>query len=223
MRYFHAIAFLFLGYLYAGASAQEATSTDEALIEDLGAELLDPSEDAGQSVLDERLTQQLGEDVGETEQGTGAWISKVIAPMKTAERILGRSDPSMRASESQSEALTGLDAMIAELTQRKSECKGGSCPRPGESKPGKKAKPGGKPGKSSAQSSSSSANDDAKLSTNLAIAEDLVKDLWGKLPERQRQQILQPLSEEFLPKYAEEIEAYFRALAQPKDNATEPR
>ncbi len=49
------------------------------------------------------------------------------------------------------------------------------------------------------------------------IAEDLVQDLWGHLPERQREQILQPLREEFLPKYAPEIKAYFRALAEPEE------
>ena len=49
----------------------------------------------------------------------------------------------------------------------------------------------------------------------------MVKDLWGKLPERQREQILQPLSEEFLPKYASEIEAYFRALADPDSRLPE--
>ncbi|NOY30368.1 MAG: hypothetical protein GXP28_09390 [Planctomycetes bacterium] len=43
----------------------------------------------------------------------------------------------------------------------------------------------------------------------------LINDLWGNLPQRQREQILQPLSETFLPKYAEAIEAYFRELAEP--------
>ena len=53
------------------------------------------------------------------------------------------------------------------------------------------------------------------LAASLAATGELVKDLWGHLPERQRQQILQPLSEDFLPKYATEIEEYFRALADP--------
>jgi hypothetical protein len=43
-----------------------------------------------------------------------------------------------------------------------------------------------------------------------------VKDRWGRLPERQRDEILQPLSEEFVPEYAAETEAYFRALAEPQ-------
>jgi len=50
-----------------------------------------------------------------------------------------------------------------------------------------------------------------------------MKDLWGKLPERQRQQMLQPLREDFLPKYASEIEAYFRALANPHRTVLEPQ
>jgi len=51
--------------------------------------------------------------------------------------------------------------------------------------------------------------------SSLKMTSQLIKDLWGNLPERQREQILQPLSETFLPKYAEEIEAYFRTLAEP--------
>ena len=59
------------------------------------------------------------------------------------------------------------------------------------------------------------------LAASLESAGELVRDLWGHLPERQRQQILQPLSEEFLPKYAAEIEAYFRTLAAPDHRALE--
>jgi hypothetical protein len=49
-----------------------------------------------------------------------------------------------------------------------------------------------------------------------SAVERLVKDRWGRLPERQRDELLQPLSEEFVPKYAAETEAYFRALAEPR-------
>jgi hypothetical protein len=43
----------------------------------------------------------------------------------------------------------------------------------------------------------------------------LVHELWGSLPAGERQQILQPVSEDFLPRYAADIAAYFRALAEP--------
>lgn len=203
--------------------AQESDSTDEALLEDLGADLLAPSIKDKTTVLDERLLDQLGEDLGETKQTQDDWLSRVIKHMKNAEDLLEQRDGVSRASASQTEALTNLDTMIAELTQRKSQCQGGECKKPGKPRPGEKPNPSGKAGKNPAQSVPTSTNTDAELSTELAAAGELVRDLWGKLPERQRQQILQPLSEEFLPKYASDIEAYFRALAAPKPNASEPR
>ena len=146
------------------------------------------------------------------------WQSKVVEPMQAAEIFLQHTEEANSASSAQAEAITGLNAMIAELTQRKSQCQGsqcssGECKKPAASKPG-----AGKAGKTPAKSASPSTNNDADLSTELADAGELVKDLWGKLPERQREQILQPLREEFLPKYADDIEAYFRALADPSRN-----
>ncbi len=43
-----------------------------------------------------------------------------------------------------------------------------------------------------------------------------MKRLWGGLPERARQQMLQAPVEEFPPKYEEQIEQYFRRLAEEK-------
>ena len=42
----------------------------------------------------------------------------------------------------------------------------------------------------------------------------MVKDLWGHLPERSREQMLQSFSDEFLPKYELEIEQYYRRLSE---------
>ncbi|MFW5693153.1 MAG: hypothetical protein ACOCWL_02960, partial [Thermoguttaceae bacterium] len=38
--------------------------------------------------------------------------------------------------------------------------------------------------------------------------------LWNRLPERQREQLLQLAPEQFLPKYQSEIEQYFRRLSE---------
>ena len=103
--------------------------------------------------------------------------------------------------------------MIAELAERKSEYNGSKVAKPGDPKSSEKPGSQGQAGQQPAEASST--RSDTDLSTEAVIAGELVKDLWGQLPERQREQILQPLSEEFLPKYASEIEAYFRALADP--------
>ena len=42
----------------------------------------------------------------------------------------------------------------------------------------------------------------------------LVKQAWGHLPERIREQMPNTASEEFLPKYEEVIEDYFQRMAE---------
>ena len=41
-----------------------------------------------------------------------------------------------------------------------------------------------------------------------------MKSLWGNLPVRSREQMLQSFSDEFLPKYEIEIEQYYRRLSE---------
>ena len=47
----------------------------------------------------------------------------------------------------------------------------------------------------------------------------MVKALWGHLPERSREQMLQSFSDEFLPKYELEIEQYYRRLSEEQGEA----
>ena len=153
------------------------------------------------------------------------WQKKVIAPMQTAQTLLQEPAKATTASAAQAEAIAGLDMMIADLTKRQSrckrgpckgsQCKGSSCKKGQCNKPGA-TKAGSKPG----QTSNAGATE---VKTQAIAAGDLVKDLWGKLPERQRQQILQPLNEKFLPKYANDIEAYFRTLANPHHSSGTPQ
>ena len=210
--------------------AQGAAETEAVLPGNLGAELVLPN-------TKQRFSANLGEDLGKRLPSQGNGLSQVVVHMQTAQTLLGQSDTSTRASSAQAKAITGLDAVIAQLTERQRQCQGGQCQagqcKPGQCKSGQCDKPGqpksskpgasGKAGKSTSQAASSAINSNADLSTELAVAGELIKDLWGKLPERQRQQILQPLREEFLPKYASEIEAYFRALADPIRTPPESR
>ncbi len=151
-----------------------------------------------------------------------SWQTKVVAPMQTAQTLLLEPKQASTASSSQVEALAELDAIIADLTKRQSQCKaspckGSSC-KNGQCKEkqceGNQCKKPGSP-KAGSKPGMSSITGEIDVKTPAIAAGDLVKDLWGKLPERQRQQILQPLNEKFLPKYASEIEAYFRILADP--------
>ena len=207
------IRYLLCLIVLLGCSGALVADTDEALLEDLEADLLGP-DDQDDAPLDEMLLQNLGEDVGLEEQVKNKQLTKIVYHMKEARTLLKRLDSS-RASLAQEEALSGLDAMIAELAQKKSQCSGGACKKPSKPKPDQKPGNQKKRGSNPAASATATKTELIDKSTSLVAVGDLVRDLWGHLPERQREQILQPLGSEYLPKYAAEIEAYFRDLAQP--------
>jgi hypothetical protein len=144
-------------------------------------------------------------------------LARVTGTMREAETALTQRDASGRASAAQQEVVAQLDEAIARLQKQCEKC-GGQCNKPGEPNdkpPQPSAKSGSKPGASSVQLEGSAPVD------RTAVGQ-LVKRLWGDLPERQRDELLQPLSEEFLPEYAAEIEDYYRALAEPNDERGAP-
>jgi hypothetical protein len=137
--------------------------------------------------------------------------------MKDAESLLTAHEASGKVSAAQQEVVDELDAMIAQLQKQCEKC-GGQCnkpPKPSEKPAKPTAKRGGKPGETVGV-----AKTQADGPVDRAAVSNLVKDIWGRLPERQREELLQPLSEEFLPDYAAEIEEYFRVLAEPPADAT---
>ena len=72
------------------------------------------------------------------------------------------------------------------------------------------AKPNSKPARDSSQrvgKADVKKADPGKLS-------DLIKDIWGELPARLRQQMMQSSAEQFVPKYELQIEEYFKTLSE---------
>lgn len=185
---------------------------DAEPLEDLGADLLDDEaahEDGGAGDM----------ETGQVSAGPNDWLKLVKERMQTAEAILAAHDASGRASTTQREVVSELDALIAKLQKQCEQC-GGQCNKP-SSPQDKPPKPGGKKGSKPGETSAVAATKATAPPDQAAIGA-LVKDLWGRLPERQREELLQPLSEEFLPEYASDIEEYFRVLAEtPADRATE--
>jgi hypothetical protein len=195
---------------------------ESAELEDLGADLFDdgaPTSNGG--AAQRRLVQPEGEDLGAGQWGAGSAdpLKLVKDRMRQAESVLAARDASGRASSAQQEAVSELDAMIAKLQKQCENC-GGQCNKPGplQNKP---PKPGGKKGSKPGETSAVAATKPAPPVDKAAVG-NLVKDLWGRLPERQREELLQPLSEEFLPEYAADIEEYFHVLAEtPSDQPAE--
>lgn len=194
-----------------GSAREIDFSTEQLKLEGLGIELLPPAA----NVYDDSVDQLQGEDLGQSSVADAVLLGRVVQLMRDAEQYLQDRSSSVPASAAQTQALSTLDIMLEQLAARQSQCAGGQCQKPAAPKPGSKhseqAKSGAKPGEAGAQVKS------GQVETPLwqGVAEKMVKDLWGSLPQRQREQILQPLREDFLPEYAAEIEQYFRALADP--------
>lgn len=120
------------------------------------------------------------------------------------------------ATPVQQAVLSDLDKLIADLSKQcqccNGQCSGGQCnspPKPGQKKPGK---PGA--GRAAARDSTDRLDSSSAKPVDKGEVKEMVKALWGHLPERSRGQMLQSFSDEFLPKYELEIEQYYRRLSE---------
>lgn len=156
-----------------------------------------------------------GEDVGQSP------LARISGRMATASDLIARGDSSGDTRDVQEEIVSELDKLIDQLNKQCQKCQGGACNKPGSQQTQQSTpKPGG--GKSSAAQASQSSPAPSKVSAGGAgeakpgevAPSDSVKQLWGQLPERLRQQLMESSADEFLPKYRAELEAYFRRLAE---------
>ena len=223
------------------ALAAEPGSSNESGVESLGNELLEdltpdtfdpPSQQADEKNFPaaKRTTDpaairfdDLGEDIGQPSGPLS--LARVRTGMRDAAMLLGEpqatSDvPTLEeAGVAQQQVIAQLDQLIAELSK---QCQGqcdssGNSPKP-QGEPQKK--PGSKPSSARGRGQSAARDSSNRLGTGSAKpqtendVERTVKQLWGHLPERTRERMMQSFSEEFLPKYEAEIEEYYHRLSE---------
>jgi hypothetical protein len=170
--------------------------------------------------------EDLGEDIG---QPNGPLpLVRAQQGMRRATTLLEESTKTADAraiqqtGTVQKQVVAQLDELIAELSK---QCQGGQCqpsdqpPQPSQRSqpnPGESSKSTGR-GTTSARDSSDRLNQRNAEAIDKGDIDELVKDLWGHLPERSREQMLQSFSDEFLPKYELEIEQYYRRLSEQQE------
>src|SRR5205814_6675598 len=94
------------------------------------------------------------------------------------------------------------------------------CDKPG-TKPGKPGSAKGA-GRTAARDSTDRLDRTTAKPVDKGAVDEMVKALWGQLPARSREQMLQSFSDEFLPKYELDIEQYYRHLSEQQDG-TQPK
>lgn len=169
----------------------------------------------------------LGEDIGQPSGPLS--LARVRVGMQQAQSLIAAQNATnpdrtlKQAGDVQQQVVAQLDKLIAELSKQCKNCNGQ--PSAGQPKPGQKSqnKPGGKSGTPAASGQTAARDSTDRLESSNAKPVDkgdieaVVKDLWGHLPERSREQMIQSFSEEFLPKYELEIEQYYRRLSEEND------
>jgi len=210
-------------------------SLDDLLLDDLDNELLKGLEskasegqglppgqkavDPKPSGLDRRLLDQLGqgEDLGDEKSDPFVQIGE---QMRTVEELISRRDTSEKTQRMQQQIVDDIQRLIEEM---KKKCAGGQCNNSSPSSSSQNNDPksaskagsgenrgGSKPARESELRVGRSDENDARL----AQVMDMLKQVWGHLPARVREQMQSGMAEEFLPKYERLIEQYYQRLAE---------
>lgn len=231
MRYLFAIIVVALFSYPVRADVQPATNSSGT--ESLGNKLLDdlPSSPPvnGANAQPGVATQQpKTAPVAPAQAPSSAMVplARVQQGMQNAQSLLAQpgadthSGTIKLAGNVQQEVVSDLDKLIAELSKQcQCQSQGGECNKPpepgqnGKPKPGKSGTAAGR-GKAAARDSSDRLDRASTQPVDKGDVNELVKELWGHLPERSRAQMLQSFSDEFLPKYELEIEQYYRKLSE---------
>lgn len=227
----------------AAATSGGVESLGNELLEDLAPNTFDPADQrsgdpqnpsqsppSGSSAGAPRFD-DLGEDIGWPSGPLS--LARVRLGMQRAQSLLAvPNEPKnvstlKQAGDVQQDVVAQLDRLIAELSKQCKNCNSQSADS--KAKPsqasgnnnGKSSSPAAD-GQTAARDSADRLNRSTTKPTDKGDIEAVVKGLWGHLPERSREQMMQSFSEEFLPKYELEIEQYYRRLSEESGAGSPP-
>lgn len=212
--------------------AQQPGSLDEELLEQLNTDPPDevdreplgrgqrqgraeePADDEKDDLQD-RLRRELGAAaVAEDQQP----LLAVARKMRRAEGRIAEKDPGDSTRKLQRQIVADIDELIQQLRRRcRKPGPGNSRPQASRGGPAKQPKPGsgrGNPGPGRPPNPAGTAGNATPRRPDMKEMQQVIRELWGILPKRDREQVVQPPIEEFLPKYEILTEEYFRRLAE---------
>jgi len=183
------------------------------------------SPDSDADALDRELLKGLddGEDLGA--DGEQNPLARLNQEMRRLEALIAQQNSGDDTRQLQTQVVRDLEELIRQA-RKKSKQGNSSSGKGGTGKGGQQAskrRDASQPGKQSKQNQSSDTaarqsskrtHDQAAQKPDMADMRELLKGVWGQLPERQREQMLQSYEEQFLPKYEQMISDYFRSIAE---------
>ncbi len=166
---------------------------------------------------------------------SGDPLTKISRQMREVESLLEEAQRLDESCQKQGEIVEELEKLLRDLMRRRQQSSSRSRSKTGQQKtaargkvqqpqngPGQ-PKQGANPGQSPASDSSNQLRQTREEKEEAArLRSLLLKDVWGQLPERLRNQMTQPAGEEFLPEFELLIEDYFKALVRPESERDSP-
>jgi len=138
-------------------------------------------------------------------------MARIAEAMRAVETRIARHDTSSTTQAAQRQIASDLAALLEEARQQP----GASGKQGGSGRGSEQAKAGtGNPAMGPPQGSANRVERGSSEQAKTVDTKDLLRRIWGHLPDKLRDQMQASLSEEFLPKYEQIIEDYYRRLAE---------
>jgi hypothetical protein len=150
-------------------------------------------------------------------------LLEIARQMRLAEGLIAQSKSGPHTQGVQKEIVASLDELIKQARSQCQKCGASQCspktaPRQQVAQPKQKPSEGrGKPSQKPVRNPITKPGQAEPSGLTLEQVKDLIKAVWGELPESEREQMLQSAGDEFLPKYEPLIELYFRRLAEQRE------
>lgn len=183
---------------------------------------------------DEPEVKPLGKKPGDDLGGDVDPLTRIGTKMRTAETQIDRDKLSDKTTQLQDEIVKDIDELIKQVRKKmkkqqqqasnsSSQSRSSASQRSKVNQPQKTSQSQPKSGNSGQEENNKSAAESSKDVRNArqvrpkldaAALTELMKQVWGNLPEKDREQMRQGAGEQFLPQYETLIEKYFRRLAE---------
>jgi hypothetical protein len=179
--------------------------------------------------LDQELRRELG-SAGVSQPDDDNPLLSVARQMREAEALIAKARSGPPTQQVQKQIVADLDKLIQEARKSCGKCAGataqpqntastGPVKQPSK-QPGSAGSPGKPNAKPATESNAKPGHAEPKR-PDVEAARGMVRDLWGMLPEHDREMMVQLPLEEFLPKYEPLIIEYFRRLSEEQAKKSE--
>jgi hypothetical protein len=221
----------------APAQKPDRPALEDALLKDLDNELLEGAGDlkgrpktgpSRDDPLDEKTTLEpsdSGEDIGSSAHDDDPLVH-ISQEMRSVENLISGQTKNGKPEPIQRQILSDLAKLIEQAekqcaAQQPSSGKGKKSQQVVKRQSVKQSKPSagnGKPSTKPAQDSTDRLRQTEAARVDPAAVKGMLKDSWGNLPPKAREQMLQNSPEQFLPQYELMIEKYYKRLAEEQNS-----